>query len=669
VLAALFVVGALAADAPAHADGAVPARETPLGGWCVAPRCARADAGPELIRRPLALPSTRQTGMLEQMLRRSILRSIEDALRDARVGHRALRDVLSALAAALAKDEVALERTSGLGAAALRAGLTIETTRAISQDARCAGAARVDAVYEGLALGPLGALGFTEATGQVSPACLETARSAERFVSRALLVSVASGAGPVLLAAEARVRDVRTRCAAAELSDETATVDELARVLGTLSVAREALVRDTAGEGCGEAVDAAVALDVSSLAKLSRAGLGEVPARAIASELTAAAAACDDSPETCDAKRRLVAVLAVLAANGAPTEETLISIVRALAAAVVPPGSDPGVALAAIRALEVGVVSAAGHATIDPDLVVAEVERRYALRDGKPTLRSLLGVDASPWIVELNGAVPKLDTGDLRVVGDATLGYETARVGVVVRGGVRYFDFVSPLLATDNLDAQGWLESWIVTGNERSVVRLEGRIAGGAEYVDTTTIARPDGPGRTRFGDYDSLLVRGALLVGLRVRPHDRLALRVLGGGGYQFERFDSTSIDALGISLDAPNTSSAHGSGRLDARFIVARSVISLRGQAELKGFTMTREELAFAANYTGGSSLGLSMTTQIQVFAGGRVFVDADLLSFGGFVPAVFAGADYTYLQSPAGERSTTVPFAGIGIVRHRM
>jgi hypothetical protein len=627
-------------------------------------------------------------GLLEAQLRKTLLGAVEDAVRDVHASwnHRASRDVLRAVAAVLSKDEGALARTKGLGAATVRAGLVIEASAAVPVDSRCTGADRVDAVYEGLALSPLGALGFTEATGRVRDTCVATAKESERLVSRALLAPLARGAGPALSAAELAVSDLRARCDAKAVGIEDAsfaalstvaelpsapTVEQLGKTLGRLRLAKDALARDAskAGEACGTALDVALAADESAVDRLVSAGLAAAEARAVAGELAAAVGTCTDAASACDARARIVAVVATTVANGAPTRAQLVALTRALVAAIVPAGSDPGAALAAIAALEGAIVAAAEATTIDPDAVIAELERRYELRDGKPSLRTLLGLGPSPWVVELNGGVPKLESSDLRIVGDATLGYDATNMGVVVRGGVRYFDFSSNVLSTDNLDAQGWLESWLVTGDERSAFRFEGRLSGGTEYVDTTTITRPAGLGRTNFGDYDSLLIRGALLVGFRVKPSERVGFRVLGGGGYQYERFDSTSVDQNGLSFQSPDSSSGHGTGRIDARWRILPSIVSARAHVEAQYFTLTREELSFKANTVGATSGGITLTTQVQLFASGRAFVDADVLSFGGFVPALWAGADYTYLAAPQGERSTTVPVLGVGIVRPRL
>lgn len=677
------------AAAPTAAEQEVPlTREPPFDTWCFAPLCVTPGA-PQPLRPPIALPSTRDVGLLEQQLRATVVKSVEDAARDvaASWNHRASRDVLRAIGAVLSKDESALARSKGLGAAALRAGLVIETMRMVPTDTRCTGARRVDAIYEGLAIGPASALGFTEATGRVTASCVDTAKEASRAMSRAVLAALADAARPTLESAAATLPNVKTSCdpkttgvddatfatlsAIAELPDRL-TVLDASKSLGRLRLAREALARDSVhlGDVCGKAIEASLAIDVAPLDRLASAGLGEAPVRALAEELAATTAPCKGDPTVCRGMMVLGGIAQSMMKSGGTPREQLATVIKSLVENVVPPGEDPGLALAAVKALEAAIVSAGQGATIDPDLVLAEIEKRYALDDGKPTLRTLLGLGPSPWVFELNGGVPKLDSGDFKIVGDTTLGYDGGKAfGVIVRGGVRYYDFVSPVLSTDNLDAQGWLESWLVTGDERSTFRFEGRLAGGSEYVDTTTLSKPAGLGRTNFGDYDSLLIRASLLFGFRIRPSERFGLRILGGGGFQYETFDSTSVDQNGVKFKSPDTTSGQGSGRIDARWRIVPSIVSARAHAEAQYFTITREELSFSANTTGASQTGISLTTQIQLFVNSRVFVDADIASFGGFVPAVFAGADYTYLQAPQGERSTTVPVFGVGIVRPRL
>jgi hypothetical protein len=89
----------------------------------------------------------------------------------------------------------------------------------------------------------------------------------------------------------------------------------------------------------------------------------------------------------------------------------------------------------------------------------------------------------------------------------------------------------------------------------------------------------------------------------------------------------------------------------------------LGLRGRASGDYFRITRDELSFVA----GATPTVTPTREQQIEAHGRLFVDLDVLSFGGFVPAAWLGADLLSIQgAPTGAASALVPVLGVGIVR---
>lgn len=659
-------------------------RDPPFDAWCIAPLCAGGSAA--VVSPPLALAPTSDQGFLEKQLRTALADRIQRPLSSmtGRWNNRATRDALRAILATLTRDAKMLAQTGGLGAAAVRVGLVYAVDRGLATDPDCADTVRLDAIYEGLALSPLGALGFTEATQHVAQRCVDTAKHAEHMADRALLAALAPAVRPLLAEADQRLREVRAKCdpklpdldgastvaltVVRETKDPT-TLAGLARAMDRLRFSKDALANDSArlADSCSREIATLAAMDTKPLDRLVAAGLAEAPARALVDELAAEIAPCS-RPASCQARDAVVGAIAAFAQGRGLSRDQLVGMLRPMVASVVPAGEDPGIALAAMQALEIGIVDFGGAATIDPDTVVRELEKRYELRDGVPTPRTLLGLGPSPWIVELNGGVPKLATNDVRFIGDTTLGYESKSLGVVVRGALRYYDFSSRVLATDNLDVLGSLESWLVTGDNRSPFRLEGRLAGGTEYIDTTTLTRPAGLRRTNFGDYDSLLIRGSLLLGFGLRLGERFSGHMLVGGGGQYETHDSTSVDQTGIKFNSPDTWDAQGSARLDVRYRIVPSIVGARVHGDGVYFSITREELAFNANTVGATQATVTSSLEKQLSLSGRLFVDADLASFAGFVPAVFGGLDYVLLTSAIGERGTSIPVVGIGIVRPR-
>lgn len=644
----------------------VPRPPPPFDTWCTSPACG----GPEAARITSPIDRAREPrrGLLEAKLYAEAAKELAGLA--ASVGglwsSLAARDALDAIAAAVSGDDAARARGSGLGAATVRVGLVLALDRALPASAGCVGSDRLDALYEALAVTPIAALDFRGARGSVTASCADAARTAGEAIARALLRAWApdakARADRLLSEADAAMTSCREIGAEGEAElaplvspGGAVRLEEMAARLERKPDAPSgSSPATTASEACAEA-KARVVTAARALASLGFAASPVGDLHALVRDEGLAAP--------------VFAEITALARSGTIDAPTLRAYAARAAEALAPSVSAGRLARASIEALGHAVASDGGPAAMDPNRIAEALSRDFALKDGKPTLRTLLGVGSSPWIVEVNGGVPRLATSDLRIVGDLALGYDSDGLGVVARGAVRYFDLTESARSTDSFDATSSFEAWLTGGDERAPVRLEGRVSAGTEYIDTTTLAAPAGAGPTRFGDYDSLLVRGSMLAGLRVRPSDRFLLHGLVGGGPQYETHDTTSVSETGVTLSSPDTWSAQCSLRVDARWKLVPQILSLRGHVTGAYFSVTREELSFASKAPGGGDLALTKAESTQLFAAGRLFVDTDVASFLGFVPAVFGGLDVTHVSAGGGDRTATVPVFGAGIVRPRI
>jgi hypothetical protein len=166
-------------------------------------------------------------------------------------------------------------------------------------------------------------------------------------------------------------------------------------------------------------------------------------------------------------------------------------------------------------------------------------------------------------------------------------------------------------------------------------------------------------------------MFRGTALVGLRWRANDRVSLQVLAGGGGQFETQDSSTAGGQSTySLSEQQNVSAQGSARLLFRWRILPGWLGMRVRADGSYFTITRDTSGVQIAGSGAVTTSQQATEQDQqAELHGRLFLDADILSFAQFVPSVWGGFDYVGVSGPANSSSSTLPVVGIGIVRHTM
>jgi hypothetical protein len=639
-----------------------------LAGWCVAPRCP---GGAPLLTRPAPLTSDEERGLLEQTLRRSLVDALQAEL--ATWGDRGSRDVLRALVRELGAE--GSRRGQELASAVLRAGISQAVAQVATAEPTCRGDSRLDAAYEGLALSVVGQLGFTEARGTVSPACVPVAARAQAIGNAGVLAAIAGPMTRDLVALDRSLSEARTRCTAGTpgvSAGATSLLDALSRAPARPSLAqslrlleqiRQAQAEVTAsaaalGTACAASLGAAGGLSTTGIQGLSAKGLDGVALRELVESLESGAAnASAAGSEGASAAREIRATIGALARGGV-TRQTLAELARNLG----PDQEATGLAAVALRSLESAVVDGTSGPTLDPTIVAQALDRRFELKEGKLSPRALLGLDNSLWIFELNGGIPQLGSGPTRIVGDTRLGYEGTSFGAVVQGGVRYFDLSGNGVSTENLDAHGSLDAWWRSGDSQDRARFELRLTGGVQYLDATTIDAPPGTSKLTFGDYDSMLLQGGLLLGVRLRPAERLTLALRAGGGFQYETHDSTSLQAGRITLDSPDTISLQGLAQLRLRWRLMPSILALRLEGDGAYFRVSRDDFSFSS--TGGVQQSLTLTEQLSMQ--GRLFVDLDLLSLGGFVPSVFGSLESTIVSGLQTTQTTTVPIVGLGLGR---
>ena len=177
-----------------------------------------------------------------------------------------------------------------------------------------------------------------------------------------------------------------------------------------------------------------------------------------------------------------------------------------------------------------------------------------------------------------------------------------------------------------------------MSGEPEAVLRLELRLAGEFDYYDTTSypLVNP----LSNFYDFDSRMGRGNVLVGVHNRqPDDRIALHVQLGGGVQYEDPDTTTFTGgKTIVLHSDTDVTADATARLWGRVRVVPGTFGVRLRAESTYFRITREQLSFTPAGGGVTSTSVELEQQIEVH--GRLFLDADIASYRGFVPAIFLG-----------------------------
>jgi hypothetical protein len=268
----------------------------------------------------------------------------------------------------------------------------------------------------------------------------------------------------------------------------------------------------------------------------------------------------------------------------------------------------------------------------------------------------------APWLLDASAGVPKLKSGELRVTGSLLAGYATNAFGAVAWGSGGYYDFKSGNALADWQRAEGYAEGWWVSGTDKNNARLELRASGGVAYYATSYTGTS-----IIFTDEDSLLGRGSLLVGGRVRSGQALQASILLGGGVQVEEYSSLKVPSAaasqGVSIDDTTKVTFRGEGRLRLRWAMAPTIVALRLHGDGNFFSLRRSDDSIRV-MAGSTQTTNSVSTYRQVEAHGRLFVDIDALAFFGISPALFGGLDYSSVSGDGGTVRSLVPIGGLAL-----
>lgn len=696
-LSALLVAAPVVASTGARADVAVEVsidRDAPFKEWCVAPACqGDVPRRAQLAKLPAFIAPSSFEGLFEQRAKRAVTDALESAAK-ALLGSAydlAVADLGAAVAATAASDRARLEGLGGLGAAAVRAALAYHLDGIVAADPRCTGARRADAIYEGLGASvALAPLDFSKKRGHVDAPCADTAKRTASAVDQAILRAVVPE--PLRAKLDATVAAIETAkksCAdlpsaaaqtaarvkeAADVTSAT-TVDGAARALRAFAKtappqapapsldpnAPENAPPSAAEQACTAALDALRAVPPEPLDALAREGLSTAALGPLAASLRTA------PPEAL--------AIVVRVGTGAMSGEDLRALVTTLVTTLMKSAGlpiDAPILKDVVEVLPKAITTEGGAPTLDPNVILTFLANRYGVDDdGRPSLKTLLGLQATPFVFELNGGLPQVDFSQQKYVGDATVGYATKKFGIVGRGFGNNYAFNDAQTHSDYLHTGGSLEAWWLSGDGTGKLRLELRLAGAYDYYDTTTYPLKDA--LSHYYDFDANIARGTLFAGIRYGSAvDRANFQLLLGGGGQFESPDTFAFANHGTkgTLDSNTNWTAHASARLLARVHVVPQVFGIRLWGDATYFTITREQLAVALLSSGG--IGTTTTTstveqQQQIEVRGRLFLDAEVASLAGFVPAVFGGIDYIGISGSATSSSNAIPLLGIGIVRN--
>ena len=267
------------------------------------------------------------------------------------------------------------------------------------------------------------------------------------------------------------------------------------------------------------------------------------------------------------------------------------------------------------------------------------------------------GID---WTANANIGALNLGSDDVRATGDLSLGIGQDNWGVEAWGQGSYFDFDNDEQFNDTQKLEGAGDGWLRLGGPSEPARFTFRLfVGGANYDSTVQNKTVAGD----FADQNSWMGRGSLLLGMDLRPSSTFTAYVGLGGGMQYEWYDVVAPESGGgVMQDDNQELTLLGNGRIDARWMVAPSIISLRLHAFATYFKLTRNRTYLST--TGASDATATTFEQIDVNA--RGYVDIDAASVLGFRPTLHGGLDYIRVSGEGESESTVLPVFGAGVLK---
>ena len=298
-------------------------------------------------------------------------------------------------------------------------------------------------------------------------------------------------------------------------------------------------------------------------------------------------------------------------------------------------------------------------------LKVASVQSKD---DAMRIIRSkLLGPWSEPFLFDLNVVKPILARGTLQFGGDFAIGYAGKKLGIRAQGGYSSYNLDDGRTISLTNKAVGSMDFWLTLGHTKT--RFDLRTNAELAFYGTTVFDRDNGSGKT-FGYESSINYRGNLSVGIRHEPNSRLAVGFWMAGGIQYELYTPFKLqtgDDAGLDIGVSNSASLNFQARLRAQYQLFPEYVALRLQSDLQRHRMVRAALAFTVDDMGPHVTGEAVTAA-QIEWRTRLFIDAEVARFLGFVPGATAGFDFINRDGDTSV-STFVPIFGIGVRRTTM
>jgi hypothetical protein len=354
----------------------------------------------------------------------------------------------------------------------------------------------------------------------------------------------------------------------------------------------------------------------------------------------------------------------------------------------------PSAARATLRALAYrdvpsAVVSALrvsqelGYGAAPPEVAtgLTLVARVVAARDELSLRRVMkqLVLPFGPWtepvLFDLNMGAFKLQSGDTRLAGDASVGYDGFDWGTSGRGELGYYYLASQdsRLRSETKKQGGGLDAWAnLELDDAWFLELRGGAAIREEQVETWKTEGMAPAFTHAFTTSESTFYRGTLLVGLRYEPGFRAAAGLWLGGGVQRQEFhpftievDSASMTMRSASVSRTTDDRLIGKGRFRFQYAVVPLWLVLRTRADLLAYDIRTTSFTVRLSTSGAPELtNASAESTRQYELATRVFVDLEAARVFKFVPSVWAGMDHVRRDGAGETLSATIPSLGAGM-----
>jgi hypothetical protein len=284
----------------------------------------------------------------------------------------------------------------------------------------------------------------------------------------------------------------------------------------------------------------------------------------------------------------------------------------------------------------------------------------------KRKLRARLLPWSEPWMFDLNGSIPRLESGGGRaeqsLFGDLSLGYHGEGWGVAGRAMYSLYNREAAFVLQRNQkgfgDLEGWFD-WRLSGS----LRAETRVSGGLTYYET----RYENLVRSNFQlDRETSTVgRGTMLGALRWVPGPNLAAGIWLGAGGQYEDYRASNLVSL---ADRGQTSQQATrlllESRLRFQWHLLPGILGARLRADATRFSITRNRRIFDVGTTITNETRTTSATQLDLNT--RLFVDIEALGFLGFLPSAHVGLDLYQQTDEQQSVRILVPLLGAGLKR---